>query len=240
MGMLVADCPRCGSASITFDVRAQLHFATQYDWQNWYEIFCVCRACHRSTVFIVYLNEYATRELFYKSSDALVNHGAALNRYFRIDRHVSLRDRILVKPPDHLPLEINAAFQEAAACLSIACYNASAAMFRLCVDLATRPLLPDPKDSGKLQPNEKTRRDLGLRLRWLFDNNFIPATLRELAKSIREDANDAAHLGNLSKEDAEDILDFTVQLLERLFTEPKQLELAHERRQQRRKPKNDE
>jgi hypothetical protein len=61
--------------------------------------------------------------------------------------------------------------------------------------------------------------------------------LRELAKCIREDANDGAHVGNLSKEDAEDLLDFTTTLLERLFTEPRRLELANERRQQRRTPK---
>jgi hypothetical protein len=53
----------------------------------------------------------------------------------------------------------------------------------------------------------------------------------------REDANDGAHVGNLSKEDAEDLLDFTTTLLERLGTEPKRLERAEARRKQRRKPK---
>ena len=108
-------------------------------------------------------------------------------------------------------------------------------MFRLCVDLATRPLLPDPKDAGAtLQPNSKTRRDLGLRLRWLFDNGLLPTGLSQLAKCIREDANDGAHVGSLTKADAEDLLDFTIALLERLFTEPKRLELAEARRMARR------
>jgi hypothetical protein len=107
-------------------------------------------------------------------------------------------------------------------------------MFRLCVDLTTRPLLPAQKDSTTPQPNSKQRRDLGLRLVWLFDHGKLPSDLRELAKCVREDANDAAHVGNLTKEDAEDLLDFTTALLERLITEPKKLELAEARRKARR------
>jgi hypothetical protein len=39
-----------------------------------------------------------------------------------------------------------------------------------------------------------------------------------------------AHAGNLTKPDAEDVLDFTEALLERLVTEPKRLEIAQQRR----------
>jgi Domain of unknown function (DUF4145) len=109
-------------------------------------------------------------------------------------------------------------------------------MFRLCVDLATRPLLPAP-DTSTTQPNSKTRRDLGLRLHWLFEQGLIQPNLRELAKCIREDANDGAHVGNLTTQDAEDIADFTLALLERLFTEHKRIELAEQRRIERRKSK---
>jgi hypothetical protein len=65
----------------------------------------------------------------------------------------------------------------------------------------------------------------------------LSADLRELSKAIREDGNDGAHQGTLTKGDAEDLLDFTVALLKRVYTEPKQLELAEERRKQRRAPK---
>ena len=71
----------------------------------------------------------------------------------------------------------------------------------------------------------------------MFENDFLPSTLHELAKCIREDANDGAHVGNLKREDSEDLLDFTIALLERLITEPKKLELAEERRNARRVPK---
>ena len=64
----------------------------------------------------------------------------------------------------------------------LCCYNVAATMFRLCVDLVTSPLLPDPSDTTINQPNEKTRRDLGLRLQWMFANKLIDPALRELAK----------------------------------------------------------
>jgi hypothetical protein len=68
----------------------------------------------------------------------------------------------------------------------------------------------------------------------LFDNGMLPLDLRELAKCVREDGNDGAHVGNLTEQDAEDLLDFTVTLLERLITEPRKLQLAETRRIKRR------
>jgi hypothetical protein len=72
-------------------------------------------------------------------------------------------------------------------------------------------------------------------LAWLFDNGLLPAALRELARCVREDGNDGAHAGTLSKADAEDLLDFTRAILERLITEQKRLEIAEARREERRK-----
>ena len=235
MALLVADCPRCGAKQITFDVKAQALVLIQYDWQPWYEIFCVCRACHHPTIFLVSLEDLRSKDTFVRP-DGLVNFAGTLNGYFKVNRFISIRDNAPTKPPEHLPEDIQEAFTEGAACLSIGCNNAAATMFRLCVDLVTRPLLPDPEEKSKSQPSSKQRRDLGLRLPWLFDNEILPSDLRELASCIKEDGNDGAHAGNLTKVDAEDLLDFTFELLERLITEPKKIELAKERRKARREP----
>ena len=80
------------------------------------------------------------------------------------------------------------------------------------------------------------RKNLGPRLDWLFEAKLLPLELDGLSDCIREDGNDAVHRGALGKEDAEDLLDFTVALLERMFTEPERLKLAEIRRQERRKP----
>src|SRR5262249_46656594 len=131
-------------------------------------------------------------------------------------------------------------------CLAVECFNAAGTMFRLCIDLATRPLLPPlpsghqtglpvPEEVEGLTP--KVRRDLGLRLPWLFDHSILPKELRELSSCVKEDGNDGAHAGTLTKADADDLHDFAYAFLERLYTEPKRLELAKERREARRQPK---
>jgi len=144
---------------------------------------------------------------------------------------VSQKDEAGVPPPEHVPLEIAAVFSEGATCLAVRCFNAAGTMFRLCIDLATRPLLPEG-DGGGL--NARVRRDLGLRLPWLFEHGLLPGELRELSTCIREDGNDGAHQGTLRKEDTADLLNFTTSLLERLYTEPERLRLAKERRDKRR------
>jgi Domain of unknown function (DUF4145) len=149
----------------------------------------------------------------------------------RIEGIVSKKDDASVEPPQYLPQGIESAFREGAMCLAVSCYNAAGTMFRLCVDLATRSLLPDGEIAGL---NPKTRRDLGLRLPWLFANNHLPAALHDLSTCIKDDGNDGAHAGTLGKDDAEDLLDFTTALLERLYTEPEVLKLAKERREARR------
>ena len=233
MALIVERCPRCGSSAMTFDVMAELFTSTSHDWVRHYELFCICRNCTRSTTFVVSLADYALRDNF-KKSGSLVAFPDSINRHFKVEGHISLRNFASVKSPEHVPSEIQAAFREGATCFAVDCFNAAGTMFRLCVDLATRPLLPDPESVTDKLPNKKQRRDLGLRLAWLFENGLLPRDLGELAKCIREDGNDGAHAGFLTLEDTEDLLDFTTALLERLYTEPKRLALAEERRVARR------
>src|ERR1700687_6065916 len=187
MALLVETCPRCSSTSMTFDVRAQLYVAEEFDWVRHYEGFCICRNCRRSTTFRIHLTDYEARATFYPDG-GLVAYNGSLNQYFAVDGYLNLAVMATVSPPEHVPDEIAAAFKEASVCLAVGCFNAAGAMFRLCVDLATRPLLPKPEETTAAQPNGKQRRDLGLRLRWLFENDQLAKALEELAGCIREDA----------------------------------------------------
>ena len=232
MSILVTDCPRCGAEHMTFDVVAQLLVEAR-SWQHWFEIVCVCRHCERSTIFVV-SQDHPQHDVVFKKENALVQFGHSLNEYVTVQRFIGLRDNVSQKPPKHIPDDIEAAFNEAATCTAVECWNAAAAMFRLCIDLATRPLLP-AEECAELNP--RVRRDLGLRLPWLFKNGFLPAGLEDLSSCIREDGNDGAHKGTLTAADAEDLLDFTLALLERLYTEPHRLMLAKERREARRQPR---
>jgi hypothetical protein len=146
MSLLIADCPRCGSKSITFDVLAQVFSFQESQWKNSYEVFSVCRSCRTPTIFMISLRDYTERNKL-STTNALVQYDFSLNDYFDVDRYISLRDNSQYQPPEFLDDSLSNAFKEGAACFSIACYNAAATMFRLCVDLVTRPLLPDPSDT---------------------------------------------------------------------------------------------
>lgn len=229
MSELVASCPRCKAREMTFDLVAQNHIHTKHNWQRWYETFCICRACNKSTIFVLSQNSSSTERAL--RDNKLANFDIAINQFMSVEGHVSLKDIAAESPPEYLPENIDAAFREGAACMSIGCCNAAATMFRLCLDMATSSMLPEEDRDGL---NNKIRRSLGLRLPWLFDQNILPNSLRELSSCIKNDGNDGAHEGTLSEEDAEDILDFAFVMLERIYTEPKRIELAQERRVRRR------
>jgi len=229
MSELVADCPRCGSKKMTFDL-TQEHFThVEYNWQYWFEAFCICRRCKRATIFVLSQNTGASQKIVHENG--LLKLPGAVNRYMDIEGYISLKDMATIQPPEYLPKDIEAAFKEGAGCISIGCYNAAGTMFRLCIDLATRPRLPEGDVAGL---NAKTRRDLGLRLPWLFDNGLLPNDLRELSSCVKEYGGDAAHVGSVTKDDAEDLIDFAISILERLYTEPERLRIAKERRDSRR------
>jgi hypothetical protein len=225
MAELVANCPRCKARSITFDADVKAFNSLgkdQFSGEEHYEVFGICRHCSQGTIFVVSGEHQQTMQ------------GQALNQYVKVQGFISLKDQATVAPPEHVPPNIANAFREAATCLSVECWNAAGTMFRLCVDLATRPMLPP--EGAEDGPNANTRRNLGLRLPWLFANNKLPSDLRELSAAIREDGNDGAHQGTLIKEEAYDLLDFTTAMLERVFTEPEKIKLAKKRREQRRAP----
>ncbi len=202
------------------------------DWSKQDEAFAICRRCKLSSVFVLQISNYNAKDLVAREDFWSVP--SSLNDLFSVLGFISLKDVASVAPPEHLPQEIDSSFREGATCLAVGCYNAASTMFRLCLDLATRGLLPDEANVGIAQPNRKQRRDLGLRIPWLIEHGRLPKDLGALAGSVKEDGNDGAHVGNLVKVDAEDLLDFTQVLLERLYTEPARIALAEARRVERR------
>lgn len=225
MSQLVANCPRCKAKEITFNLISEIPTTVRCDWQQYYEAFCICRACNHSTVFV--LSQKKHRDRNYLDQNKLSSIKVAVNQYMKVEGHISLKDSDSEKPPEYLPENVEAAFREGSACLAIGCPNAAATMFRLCIDLTTKPMLPEKNDN---ELNNSIRRNLGLRLPWLFKNNILPEALSDISKCIKDDGNDGAHEGTLDEETAGDILDFTYVLLERIYTEPRKIEIAIERR----------
>lgn len=226
--MIIQDCPRCGATKMTFDVQSIVTLPRTIG-NPMREIFCQCRACHKTTVFVCRgrnsIGELVLDQFSTLGAGGLINENIAFLGY------VNSSDLAVTSAPDSVPRDVSQAFQEGAKCVKAGCPNAAAAMFRLALDLATEPLLP-----ADGEPAHKIRRDLGKRLPWLFDNGRLPTELRALSDCVREDGNDGAHRGSLTAADAQDLEDFAVALLERLFTEPARLAEAATRRAARRQP----
>ena len=157
MGQVVHDCPRCGAKSTTLDAYAVNPLPRDYDWQVTWETFVTCRNCRRSSILILKLESGADHTL-----DAVKNpvgSQAGLNQVYRIAGYIGLKDQAAADPPEYVPKAIADSFREGATCIAVQCWNAAGAMFRLCVDLATRSQLPP--EGNPERPPHKTCRDLG-------------------------------------------------------------------------------
>ncbi|MGZ2410738.1 uncharacterized protein DUF4145 [Sphingomonas sp. F9_3S_D5_B_2] len=231
---VVADCPRCGANQMTFEVLADVFTGTSYEWQSHHELAVRCRRCIRLSVLLVSLRDVGRKGAF-TSHQTVVQIDGDIQPTFSVIRFLAVADLMgAAEPPEFLPADVEAAFREGARCMTIGCHNAAAAMFRLSLDLATKPLLPDPAVSNIAQPNKRQRYNLADRLDWLIEQGAIASSLASLAHNVRQDGNDGAHDGSLAEVDAADLLDFATALFERQYTEPERLQLAERRRDERR------
>jgi Domain of unknown function (DUF4145) len=222
---------------MTFDVpAANVNFGERYNWQYIFEVYCVCRACRRSSILVIEQREADndSKVLARKIARGELPERMSLDTVFKPVGSISIKDEASVAPAEHLPANIGVAFREGATCVVTKCWNAAGAMFRLCIDLATKERLPP---MGETNISNYERGNLAARLKWMFANGTLTKDLEGLSHCIREDGNDGAHDATLTEADALDLQDFVFELLERLYTEPKRIELAQARRTERRQPK---
>ncbi len=227
--MVAATCPRCETVNVTFDILA----ASAYPGDAWnHYAFCWCRKCHRPSVFDMSSNNTGNSP----SRPELAGH--LINAYFKVSLS-ALVFAPTVKCPEYVPDEIASIFEEAATCLSFACYDAGGAMFRKVLDASTRLWIGvEPQSVPKGDPDYisfKEAKDLRLRLDWLFERAKLPAELKELASCVHQDGNDAAHAAEtIGREAALDLQDFTISILESLYTTPGRIAANVARRDSRR------
>ena len=230
MQELVADCPRCGANAHTFVVKDMISTHIEYRWQRHFEAFCICKNCLRSTIFYLSQKDSNSEDVC-RYPQKLSEYKHSFNNILNVEGYVSLRNMASRPAPEHTPEEIEKVYKEGAESALGNCPNAAVAMFRLCIDLATKSLLPNEDIDGI---NNQVRGKLKPRLKWLFDTRRLQNGLESLSECIREDGNDGAHDGTITFEEAEDIMEFCTLLLERLYTEPTKLEIANQRRIARR------
>ena len=225
MAELVADCPRCHAKEHTFVVFS-MHLVKimgilDGEERRLYEAFCVCKNCNESTIFKVNekLDLTANERQYFYDSSGPINYPKALNNIIEVRGYVNTRNMASCPAPEDTPEKIKDVFREGAESVTGNCPNAAVAMFRLCVDLATKPL--------------HAEKNLKRRLDGLFESNKLPEDLKELSHCIREDGNAGVHDGTITLDDAKDIMDFCNILLTRLYTEPAKIEAAQKRQQER-------
>ncbi|WP_375304620.1 DUF4145 domain-containing protein [Bradyrhizobium sp. A11] len=220
MAFITADCARCGAKQMTHDVRG----FSAHSEPGW-EYFLQCRRCQKSAAWEIGRRPGKDTPASFVKYEAL------------LDDEVLLGEVIRPKPdavgsPDHTPPDLRLIFDEAAECISFGAWNAASAMFRKILDQISKDAMNAAP--GGPPTDKRTRFNLKPRLEWLFANNLLPKGVEALADCIREDANDAVHNTPLSKDDALDLQDFTVEMLEALYTLPGRLRDAEARRAARR------
>lgn len=219
---------------MTFDLLADVYVGQEYGWASRHEVTVACRRCRRLSILKVELANITFQGKFTERG-SLSELKGDLEPTMRQLGFLNVADLAGgAEPPDDIPPAIKKAFVEGARCISIGCFNAGASMFRLCLDLTSKPLMPDPANTSVPQPSKYERFNLGARIDWLMNQGLLPKSLYDLATCVRHDGNDAAHDGSLGEAEAADLLDFTTALLERLFTEPARLAAAEARRLARR------
>src|SRR4051812_48646506 len=103
-------------------------------------------------------------------------------------------------------------------------WDAAGTMYRKVLDSATCSRTPLPVEGDASTPPWKVYKDLRLRLDWLFDRRLLDPTLGELSSCIHQDGNDAAHaIEGIGENEARDLGDFCVVMLETLYTIPGQV-----------------
>jgi hypothetical protein len=114
--------------------------------------------------------------------------------------------------PDHLPEPLPNFFLQAENALKRGYWDASGAMSRKTLDVATKLLMKDA---------EKQVGNLGPRIDTLAARGKLTEDLRQWAHHVRLEGNDAAHDEDpFTKDEAEELLDFTELFLTYVFSLP--------------------
>lgn len=238
---LVYNCNFCGSKKIRFDVLATTMHKENYHHQIHWEAFSQCSHCKKGCVLVIQrgnnFRDLYPQDYYSFDSNLCLNEKTNINDHFQVKKILVPPNKGQIICPQFVPENIKYIFTEATQCLAMDCFVASGAMFRLCLDLATKDLLQtwlEENQTSVQQPNKDQRNKLANRIDFLIDQEKIPKRLKDLAHCIRHDGNDSAHDGTTGEDEALDCLDFTEALLTEIYTLPAQIKDAEKRRQERR------
>ncbi|MBY5554129.1 hypothetical protein [Rhizobium leguminosarum] len=113
MSLLTADCPRCGTKHVSFDVQAQQsRGVVTAGWVERFETFAICRHCHKPTIMILDNKTHDAAANWRHQRNAVVEYQGYLNDHFAVKGYISLKVERADEPPEHVPDDIAAIFSE--------------------------------------------------------------------------------------------------------------------------------
>jgi hypothetical protein len=215
MPSIIVECPHCGADRVGFDLAAQQQRPTLITLRGgerfrMWDVLATCSKCEEAIIAVFSQNEYADARSPKSPTECKSdpeNWGFSL---------------VYVLPPpqpsrvpEHLPELLPNIFLQASNALKRGDWDASGAMSRKTIDVATKDLM---------QNEARQIRDLGPRIDALAKAGRLTEDLRQWAQHVRLGGNDAAHDEDpFTKAEAEELLDFTELFLTYVYTLPGRL-----------------
>lgn len=123
MAMLILDCARCAERQMTHDMRGCTAYRDNAG--SHYDFFVQCRACNKSTTWLVH-----ERSSKGPPFNLIAEQGVINDSLYAIE---SVRPKgAAVECPDYTPADLKLVFDEGAECISINAWNASGLGQDLC------------------------------------------------------------------------------------------------------------
>ena len=210
MPSIILPCPHCGAESVGFYIASdRMRPSTVNSYHVPHRVWddlAICTKCEHAVIVVYALSE---SDVARQSSPAQCPSDPENWGFKLID--------VLPRPrpsraPEHLPDPLPNIFVQAANALKRGDWDASGAMSRKTLDVSTKLLM---KDAAKPVGN------LGPRIDALAKQGKLTEDLQQWAHHIRMDGNDASHDEDpFTKDEAEELLDFTELFLTYVFTLP--------------------
>jgi hypothetical protein len=195
------DCIRCGTAKVQLTA---VGFAMT-GYNNAEMAFC-CNNCGLLSIYCVRSETNLNESINFDST-----------RFASCDEEPVLNTVDL--PPLHvdIPQRIADIFQQAAKALRLQMFDASGAMFRKTIDVATKHIFQNDTRLAGRNPADALR----VRIRALGELKILEEDIVELADVAAVDGNDAAHdMDPYTAGEAEALEELTTDLMDRLFVRP--------------------
>ena len=204
MPSILAECTRCGGVNIGFQLVVE-HQVPSTDPPQWYALY-LCGKCQAGLMahYVRVRSQFASPKSCPRDPDQC--------GYAMVDRYPEPSPSI---SPDYTPDNAAIYYIEASDNLKRGAYTSSGMMSRKVIDVSTKRQLG--KASGRYRDN-KTRIDA------LAESGAITKDLQDWAHHVRLGGNDAAHDDDpFTKDEAEDLLNFTELYLTYVYSLPGRL-----------------